>query len=45
MLADAGFASVHIELHEESRALINQWTPEGNAGDCVVSAVISATKA
>lgn len=44
MLADAGFTRVAIALREESRALINQWTDDENAGKFVVSAFITAQK-
>ena len=44
MLQDAGFSSVKIALHEESRALINQWTANDQSGNFAVSALITATK-
>jgi SAM-dependent methyltransferase len=44
MLKEAGFSVIEIALREETRALINQWTADGHAGDYVVSALITATK-
>jgi hypothetical protein len=44
MLKEAGFSAIEIVLREETRALINQWTADGHAGDYVVSALITATK-
>ncbi len=44
MLAEAGFARVDVVLRENSRAVINEWTDDGNAGEFVVSALITAVK-
>ncbi len=44
MLAEAGFTRVEIVLRESSRALINEWTDDGDAGEFVVSALITAFK-
>ena len=44
MLLEAGFARVDVALRENSRAMINEWTDDGNAGEFVVSALITATK-
>jgi arsenite methyltransferase len=44
MLIEAGFTRVKIVLREESRALINQWTNDEDAGNHVVSAFITAVK-
>ncbi|KAF0095425.1 MAG: type 11 methyltransferase [Puniceicoccaceae bacterium 5H] len=44
MLLEAGFSEVRIELKEETRAMINQWSQSGTAGDYVVSALIEARK-
>ena len=44
MLKDAGFSTVEIAPREETRALINQWTADGKAGNYVVSAFITARK-
>lgn len=45
MLAQSGFSKIEITLKEASRELIRQWTDEPKAGDFVVSALITATKA
>jgi len=45
MLEEAGFTEVSIQLKEESRAMINQWSESGRAGDFVVSSLIEARKA
>jgi SAM-dependent methyltransferase len=44
MLNEMGFSSIEIMLREETRALINEWTADGHAGDYVLSALITATK-
>jgi arsenite methyltransferase len=44
MLRAAGFARVEIVTRNESRALISQWTEDEQAGDYVVSALITAHK-
>jgi arsenite methyltransferase len=44
MLTDAGFTRIEIAVREESRALINQWTDDENAGKFVASAFITAQK-
>jgi arsenite methyltransferase len=44
LLATAGFSRVELVLRESSRALINQWTEDENAGEFVVSALITAYK-
>lgn len=44
MLKDAGFSTVKVVLHEETRQLINQWTADEKAGDYVVSSLITAAK-
>ena len=44
MLADSGFTRVEITLREGSRALISQWTEDENAGEFVVSGLITAYK-
>jgi arsenite methyltransferase len=43
-LAEAGFHQIEIKPRETSRALINEWTEDTQAGDFVVSALITATK-
>ena len=44
MLAAAGFARSEIVLRENSRRMINEWTEDENAGDFVVSALLTAYK-
>jgi arsenite methyltransferase len=44
MLAEAGFTQIEIVPKEGSRKVVNQWTAEENAGDFVVSALITAVK-
>jgi arsenite methyltransferase len=44
MLANAGFTRIEITPKEDSRTAIDQWTEEENAGDFVVSALITAVK-
>lgn len=44
MLAAAGFERIDVKLRENSRALINEWTDDGGAGEFVVSALITAYK-
>jgi len=44
MLDDAGFENIHVSPKEESRELVNQWQPDSNIGDYVLSATIEATK-
>ena len=44
MLAAAGFSRVDVAVQESSRALINEWTADGTAGEFVVSALITAVK-
>ncbi len=44
MLVAAGFARVEVALRENSRATINEWTDDGNAGEFVVSALITAVR-
>jgi hypothetical protein len=43
-LTAAGFARIEVTLRENSRALINEWTDRGDAGEFVVSALITAYK-
>ena len=43
-LAEAGFTRIEITPKEGSRKVVNQWTAEENAGEFVVSALITATK-
>ena len=43
-LRAAGFMRVDVVLRESSRAMISQWTADDNAGDSVVSALITAFK-
>jgi ubiquinone/menaquinone biosynthesis C-methylase UbiE len=45
MLKQAGFAGIEIALKEASRELIRQWTEDAQAGEFVVSALITASKA
>jgi SAM-dependent methyltransferase len=44
MLNDAGFVRVEIMPRDETRRLITQWTENGDAGEFVVSAFITAYK-
>lgn len=44
MLDDAGFENIRVLPKEESRELMNQWQPDGNIGDYVMSAMIVAIK-
>jgi len=44
MLTDAGFAEIRITPKKESRALIEEWLPDGNLADYVVSATIEAVR-
>jgi len=44
MLHEAGFENIQVLLKEESRVLINQWQPDSNIEDYVLSATIEATK-
>ena len=44
MLGAAGFVGIEIGLRESSRALISQWTESENAGEFVVSGIITASK-
>jgi arsenite methyltransferase len=44
MLNDAGFVRVEIIPRDETRALITQWTENGDAGEFVVSAFFTAYK-
>lgn len=44
MLRDAGFENIRVVPKEESRELVNQWQPDSNIGDYVLSATIEATK-
>jgi len=44
MLMRAGFSDIKIRTKEESRSVINTWTPGRNAGDYVISAYIEAVK-
>ncbi|MDM8537506.1 arsenite methyltransferase [Desulfobacterales bacterium HSG17] len=44
MLEKAGFVNINIKPKDESRAIINEWTPGQNSGDYVVSAYIEAIK-
>ena len=44
MLTDVGFERVQIAVRESSRAMINQWTEDENAGEFVVSGLITAFK-
>ncbi len=43
-LADAGFTQIEIAPKEGSRKIVNQWTEDENAGDFIVSALITAVK-
>jgi SAM-dependent methyltransferase len=44
LLAQAGFGRVDIALRESSREYIRHWTEDENAGDFVVSALVTAYK-
>jgi SAM-dependent methyltransferase len=44
MLAEAGFTQIRITPHEESRALIDEWLPDSNLANYVVSATIEAVR-
>lgn len=44
MLTQAGFERIEIKFREGSRDLIRQWTEDPEAGDFVVSALITAHK-
>ena len=44
MLAEAGFVRIEVAPREKSRALIGQWTEDAQAGDFVVSALVTAYK-
>jgi len=44
MLEHVGFDDIRITPKEESRPIISEWVPGGNAGDYVVSATIEAIK-
>jgi arsenite methyltransferase len=44
LLQGVGFGRIEIELRENSRDLIRQWTDDPRAGDFVVSAFITAYK-
>ena len=44
MMRAAGFDQIHIEPKDESRAFIEDWAPETNVTDYVVSATIEAIK-
>jgi SAM-dependent methyltransferase len=44
MLAGAGFSRVQVEVRESSRAFIDTWVPERDAGAYVASASITAVK-
>jgi hypothetical protein len=43
-LEAAGFAGVHIEIDERSRALIKGWNPESGAEQFVAAATIRAVR-
>jgi arsenite methyltransferase len=43
-LSEAGFTQIEIASKEGSRKVVNQWTEDENAGDFVVSALITAVK-
>ncbi len=43
-LSNAGFIHIEVALRESSRAMISQWTEDEDAGDSVVSALITAYK-
>ncbi len=44
MLQDAGFQEIRIVPKEESRDFIREWVPGRHFEDCIVSAIIEATK-
>lgn len=44
MLTKAGFENVRVVPKPESRDMIEQWTPDSNLSDYVLSATIEATK-
>jgi arsenite methyltransferase len=44
MLTAAGFERIDVQIRETSRAMINQWTADDDAGGFVVSGVITAYK-
>ena len=44
LLAEVGFVDVSIRPQDERRELIREWSPRGNLGDYVVSALIEARK-
>ena len=44
MLLEAGFAEIHIEPKDTSKAFIKNWALGSDVGDYLVSAAISATK-
>ena len=44
MLKEVGFQEIRITPKDESRKMIDMWTPGENAGDYVVSATIEAVK-
>lgn len=43
-LSGAGFASIDIDIKEESKDVVKQWIPGSGAEDFVLSANISAVK-
>ena len=45
MLREAGFPRVEIAPRDETKALISQWTGTEEAGDPVLSALITVCKA
>jgi hypothetical protein len=45
LLAEAGFGRIDITPKEASREYIRHWTDDPQAGDFVVSALITAYKA
>ena len=44
MLEQTGFRDIIIDPKEESKKIINEWMPESNPGDYIVSAYIEAKK-
>jgi len=45
MIAEAGFTDVRITVKEDTRSLIEGWSPESGASRAVASALIEAVKA
>jgi SAM-dependent methyltransferase len=44
MIAEAGFERVKVAVKEQSRALVEDWSPGSGAADVVASALIEAVK-